>query len=103
MPITPLEVLQNKSHFDTDNCKEIITAIDKELSNPVRIESAEYHTLLSQKRQVYYQLSFLQKTLSMTEQEYIRRVYHDAGWKRVDVKNMDLYRGLPGCRIRLFP
>jgi hypothetical protein len=102
MPITPLEVSQNKLSFNADNCKEVMTYIDSALDNKVRVIGAEYYKRIGWSRKRFYQV-ILSTTLTSTEQEYVRQTYCGVGWKRVDIKNIDRYRGLPGCRIRLFP
>ena len=98
MPVSPQEV--EAYVFSDDNVDRVITAIDKCLSSS---EEKNYRYGGGESGGDYYYSFAISATLSQTEMEQLRRVYVEAGWAAVQVRNAGNDSGEPGMlQVRIF-
>ena len=98
MPVTPQEV--EAYVFADDNADRVIAMIDKCLSSS---DEKNYRYGGGDTGEDYYYCFAISAVLSESEMEELRKVYVDAGWAAVQVRNAESVGGEPGMlQVRIF-
>ena len=98
MPVTPEQV--EAYVFADDNADRVIATIDKCLSSS---DEKNYRYGGGESGDDYYYCFAIAATLSDSEIEELRKVYVDAGWAAVQVRNAGENGGEPGMlQVRIF-
>jgi hypothetical protein len=98
MPVTPQQV--EAYVFSDDNADRVIATIDKCLSSS---DEKSYRYGGGESGEDYYYSFAIAARLSESEMEELRKVYIDAGWAVVQVRNAGDYGGEPGMlQVRIF-
>jgi hypothetical protein len=98
MPVSPEEV--EAYVFSDDNVDRVIATIDKCLSSS---DEKNYRYGGGESGDDYYYSFAIAATLSQAEMEQLRKVYVEAGWAAVQVRNAGKDNGEPGMlQVRIF-
>lgn len=98
MPVTPQQV--DAYVFSDDNTDRVIATIDRCLSSS---NEKSYRYGGGDTGEDYYYSFAIAATLSEAEMEELRKVYLDAGWPVVQVRDAAQFGGEPGMlQVRIF-